>query len=75
MIKVAMVRINDVFEKEGFKSKMILQVHDELVFDALKDELDKIRPIVEKEMMNAFTGLSVPMKVDMDTGKNWLEAH
>ncbi len=75
MIKVAMVKINDVFEKEGFKSKMILQVHDELVFDALKDELDKIRPIVEKEMMNAFTGLSVPMKVDMDTGKNWLEAH
>jgi DNA polymerase-1 len=75
MIKVAMVRLNKVFEKEGFKSKMILQVHDELVFDARRDELDKIRPIVEKEMMNAFTGLSVPMKVDMDTGENWLEAH
>ncbi|MCZ4407913.1 DNA polymerase I [Cryomorphaceae bacterium 1068] len=75
MIKVAMVRLNEVFEKEGFKSKMILQVHDELVFDAQKDELDKIGPIVEKEMMNAFTGLSVPMKVDMDTGENWLEAH
>jgi len=75
MIKVAMVRIDEVFKKEGFKSKMILQVHDELVFDALKSELEKIRPIVEKEMMNAFSGLSVPMKVDMDTGNNWLEAH
>jgi len=70
-----MVRIDEVFKKEGFKSKMILQVHDELVFDALKSELEKIRPIVEKEMMNAFSGLSVPMKVDMDTGNNWLEAH
>jgi DNA polymerase-1 len=75
MIKVAMVRINTVFEKKKFKSKMILQVHDELVFDALQSELDEIRPIVEQEMMNAFTGLSVPMKVDMDTGHNWLEAH
>jgi len=75
MIKVAMVKINTVFEREGFKSQMILQVHDELVFDALQSELDKIRPIVEQEMMNAFTGLSVPMKVDMDTGQNWLEAH
>ncbi|MGB6036687.1 MAG: DNA polymerase I [Cryomorphaceae bacterium] len=75
MIKVAMVKINSVFEKEGFKSQMILQVHDELVFDALQSELDQIRPIVEQEMMNAFTGLSVPMKVDMDTGQNWLEAH
>ena len=75
MIKVAMVKLNRVFEKEGFKSKMILQVHDELVFDALKSELDEIQPIVEKEMMNAFQGLSVPMKVEMDTGINWLEAH
>lgn len=75
MIKVAMVKLNSVFEKEGFKSKMILQVHDELVFDALKSELDEIQPIVEKEMMNAFQGLSVPMKVEMDTGINWLEAH
>jgi DNA polymerase-1 len=75
MIKIAMVKLDEVFEKEGFKSKMILQVHDELVFDALKSELETIKPIVEKEMMNAFSGLSVPMKVDMDTGKNWLEAH
>lgn len=75
MIKVAMVRINKVFEKKKFKSKMILQVHDELVFDTLQSELDQIRPIVEEEMMNAFKDLTVPMKVDMDTGKNWLEAH
>lgn len=75
MIKVAMIRIDSVFEKKNFKSKMILQVHDELVFDALASELNEIRPIVEREMMNAFSDLSVPMKVDMDTGKNWLEAH
>ncbi|MEM9053640.1 MAG: DNA polymerase I, partial [Bacteroidota bacterium] len=75
MIKIAMVRLDKVFENEGFKSKMILQVHDELVFDAEKSELDTIKPIVEREMMEAFTGLSVPMKVDMDTGENWLQAH
>jgi DNA polymerase-1 len=75
MIKVAMVRIDEVFKRRDFKSKMILQVHDELVFDALRSELDIIKPIVEKEMMSAFSGLSVPMKVDMDTGENWLEAH
>jgi len=75
MIKVAMIRIDEAFRKKGFQSKMILQVHDELVFDAHKEELDDIAPLVEKEMKNAFPDLDVPMKVDMDTGENWLEAH
>ena len=75
MIKIAMVRLDKVFDREGYKSKMILQVHDELVFDAHLSELDTIKPIVEREMMEAFNDLSVPMKVDMDTGENWLQAH
>lgn len=75
MIKVAMIRIDKAFREAGYQSKMILQVHDELVFDAHKSELDVIAPMVEKEMKNAFPDLSVPMKVDMDVGKNWLEAH
>jgi len=75
MIKIAMVKLDKVFEEEGFKSKMILQVHDELVFDAVKTELETIQSLVEREMMQAFADLRVPMKVDMDTGKNWLQAH
>lgn len=75
MIKIAMINIDRVFQKKGFKSDMILQVHDELVFDAVKDELETIRPIIDAEMKNAIPELSVPIKVDMDTGNNWLEAH
>lgn len=75
MIKIAMVRINDVFEKEKFKSKMILQVHDELVFDAHKEELETIKPIIEEHMVNAIPDLSVPILVEMGEGKNWREAH
>ncbi len=75
MIKVAMIKIDEVFKEKEFKSKMILQVHDELVFDALESELEDIKSIVQHEMVNAFTDLNVPIKVDMDTGKNWLEAH
>jgi DNA polymerase-1 len=75
MIKVAMIRIDEAFQREGFASKMILQVHDELVFDALKTELSSITPLIENEMKGAFPDLKVPIKVDMDTGKNWLEAH
>ena len=75
MIKVAMIRIDRALREKGFQSKMILQVHDELVFDAVKSELSELSTLVEKEMKEAFTELSVPMKVDMDTGENWLEAH
>ncbi len=74
IIKLAMINIYNRFEKEGFKSKMLLQVHDELVFDAHKDELDTIRPIIKHEMENAFT-LSVPLDVELGIGENWLQAH
>jgi len=75
MIKIAMIKVDKVFSEKEYKSSMILQVHDELVFDAHKDEVEEIRPIIEKEMQNAIPELGVPIKVDMDTGINWLEAH
>ncbi|ARV06667.1 DNA polymerase I [Polaribacter sp. SA4-10] len=74
IIKLAMINIHTRFEKENFKSKMLLQVHDELVFDAHKDELELIKPIIKYEMENAFK-LSVPLDVEMGIGENWLEAH
>ncbi|TXD53430.1 MULTISPECIES: DNA polymerase I [unclassified Polaribacter] len=74
IIKIAMINIHRRFEKENFKSKMLLQVHDELVFDAHKDELETIQPIIKFEMENAFK-MSVPLDVEMDVGSNWLEAH
>ncbi len=74
MIKVAMIKIHDEFLKKNIKTKMILQVHDELVFDLLKEEEKVVRQIVEKNMMNAIK-IDVPVVVDMNTGKNWLEAH
>jgi DNA polymerase-1 len=74
VIKIAMINIHKEFEKQGFKSRMIMQVHDELVFDAHKDELETIKPIVI-DMMESAVKLEVPLKVDMDTGVNWLEAH
>jgi DNA polymerase-1 len=58
-----------------FKSKMILQVHDELVFDAHKDELDIIIPIIKEQMTNAIPGLKVPLLVEAGQGENWLQAH
>ena len=75
MIKVAMINIHNTFKERNFKSKMILQVHDELVFDVLKSELEEVKVVVEDLMKNAMTGLSVPILVGMDTGENWLEAH
>ena len=74
IIKLAMINIHNRFEKENFKSKMLLQVHDELVFDAHKDELETIKPIIKYEMENAFK-MSVPLVVEVGTGENWLEAH
>jgi DNA polymerase-1 len=74
IIKLAMINIYNRFEKEGFKSKMLLQVHDELVFDAHKDELEIIRPIIKYEMENAFK-MSVPLDVEVGIGENWLQAH
>lgn len=74
IIKVAMINIHDWMKKENLKSKMIMQVHDELVFDAHKDELPTLQKKVEELMQNAIP-LDVPMEVGMGTGKNWLEAH
>ena len=75
MIKIAMIKIHKALKDGNFKTKMILQVHDELVFDVYKPELDKVRPIIEHEMKNAMPDLQVPILVGMDTGDNWLQAH
>ncbi|MCL4152342.1 UNVERIFIED_CONTAM: hypothetical protein GTU68_005278 [Idotea baltica] len=74
IIKLAMINIHNRFEKEGFKSKMLLQVHDELVFDVPKDELEIVKPIIKFEMENAFK-MDVPLDVEVGIGYNWLEAH
>lgn len=74
MIKIAMINIHQAFKKHQFKSKMILQVHDELVFDVYKPELDEVRSLVENEMKNAIK-LKVPIEVESGTGENWLQAH
>jgi len=74
IIKIAMINIDAALEKEKFKSKMILQVHDELVFDVYKPELDRLQELVKNHMENAVP-FEVPLTVEMDTGNNWLEAH
>jgi DNA polymerase-1 len=74
MIKIAMIGIHEEMERMKMQSKMILQVHDELVFDAHLDELDTLKSIVNDKMVNALP-LSVPVVVEMNTGANWLEAH
>jgi DNA polymerase-1 len=74
IIKIAMIRINDKLKSGSFKSKMILQVHDELIFETVKSELDSLREMVIAEMSGAAS-LDVPLKVDWGTGKNWFEAH
>ena len=74
MIKIAMIGIHEELERLKMQSKMILQVHDELVFDAHLDELDTLKAIVQDKMVNALP-LSVPVIVEMNTGANWLEAH
>ncbi len=74
IIKIAMINIHELFESENYRSKMLLQVHDELVFDIHKEELDMLKPIIKSEMENAYK-LSIPLIVDLGEGKNWLEAH
>lgn len=74
MIKIAMINIHKWMKEEGLKSKMILQVHDELVFDAHKDELDLLKSKVEEYMKTAIS-FDVPMEIGMGEGTNWLEAH
>ncbi|GJQ42486.1 MAG: DNA polymerase I [Ignavibacteriaceae bacterium] len=74
MIKLAMIKIHNEFEKRKFKTKMVLQVHDELLFDAHKDEVDELRPLIKKIMESALP-LDVPIVVDTGVGDNWLDAH
>jgi DNA polymerase-1 len=74
IIKMAMIRIFKRFEEEQLRSKMILQVHDELNFNVFPDELEKVRQIVTYEMEKAYN-LDVPLVIDLGVGKNWLEAH
>ncbi len=74
MIKIAMISIHRAMEEKNMKSKMIMQVHDELVFDARLDELETLKHIVEDKMKTAIE-LPVPIVVEMNTGNNWLEAH
>ena len=72
LIKIAMIRIDRQLTDQGFKAKMLLQVHDELVFEAPLDELPRLRNLVREEMENAAE-LSVPLVVDVGTGPNWVE--
>ncbi|MFA8433879.1 MAG: DNA polymerase I [Marinifilaceae bacterium] len=74
VIKMAMIKVYRRMQKEGLKSRMIIQVHDELNFDCLKSELDQMKIILKEEMENAVK-LSVPLTIDMGVGENWLEAH
>jgi DNA polymerase-1 len=75
MIKLAMIEIHKMLKEGGYQSKMILQVHDELVFDVLRSELDELKPKIEEKMKNAIPGLKVPILVGMGIGEDWLEAH
>ncbi|HWV68500.1 DNA polymerase I [Chitinophaga sp.] len=74
MIKLAMIAIHKAFKEQNLKSRMLLQVHDELVFDAHRSELDIIKPLILELMRNALP-LAVPVEAEMGTGNNWLEAH
>lgn len=74
IIKVAMVRMQEAIDQHQLRSRMILQVHDELVFDVPKDEIEQIEGLIKTAMSEAVA-LTVPLVVDMSTGKNWLEAH
>ncbi|WP_394907537.1 DNA polymerase I [uncultured Mesonia sp.] len=74
IIKVAMINIQNQLEAKNLKSKMLLQVHDELIFDVPKSELKELKQMVQYEMENAFK-LSVPLDVEVGVGNNWLEAH
>jgi len=74
IIKIAMIKVQELIDKNHFFSKLIIQVHDELVLDVVKEELDIIENEVKKIMENVIH-LNVPLKVDIGHGKNWLEAH
>ena len=74
IIKIAMINIHKRLISENWKSKMLLQVHDELVFDVHNSELERIQPMIKHEMEEAFK-LDVPLEVELGYGKDWLQAH
>jgi DNA polymerase I len=74
MVKLAMIRVHKELTEKNFKTKLLLQVHDELVFDVPKDEVEKVRPVIEEAMRNALP-MNVPIEVGIGTGVNWLDAH
>jgi DNA polymerase-1 len=74
MIKIAMINIQNELEKKKLKSRMMLQVHDELVFEVKKDELDTVKKIVADKMRNAIK-LNVPVEVEIGVGDTWFDAH
>jgi DNA polymerase-1 len=76
MIKLAMIKIHEEFRRHNFRSKMIMQVHDELVFDAYKDEIETIKPLIIDCMQTALLlPNNVPAEAEVGVGENWLEAH
>jgi DNA polymerase-1 len=76
MIKLAMIKIDEQFKANNFKSKMLLQVHDELVFDVLKEELEKVKPVILNCMQSALAlPNDVPTNAELGSGENWLKAH
>ncbi|GAI47007.1 unnamed protein product, partial [marine sediment metagenome] len=72
LIKLAMIKIDESFKKERFKSRLLLQIHDELIFEIYQPELKKAKSII-KEIMEHSLKLSVPIKVNLKTGSNWAE--
>jgi DNA polymerase-1 len=74
IIKLAMIRVDERLREEGLRTKMVLQIHDELLFDTLPEEVDRVKEIVVDTMEN-IVKLSVPLTVECNSGKSWLEAH
>ena len=74
MLKLAMIRVHRALAEGGFKTEMVLTVHDEIVFDMLKSEQETVMPVIEEAMKNTLE-MKVPIEVEMGVGKNWLEAH
>ena len=74
MLKLAMIRVHEALERGNYKTKMLLTVHDELVFDMHKDEQETVMPVISEAMRTALP-MQVPIVVEMGVGENWLEAH
>ena len=73
IIKIAMIRVHDRLREEGLKSRLILQVHDELLIEAYEEEAERVEQILQEEMQQAAE-LDVPLEIDMHRGRNWYEA-